>query len=303
MLLHRRSDTRRVRGPPLRGGGADKYYVTCKDPSDTSSWIQQPFAMDVSNERAIVKAMIDDGRARKNQHVVVKVGPSATIRKEYAVGEAVKGVPGFVRFICAMQCEDDLERYRRNPRAGVCSHAASDPLMNVLVMPYFALGSVRAYAWERHPERLRSCLAQLVLSLFVAFARHGFVHNDIHLDNVLLSETRKAEIEYDLPDGAQVRVPTHGVRIHVMDFGNAFIPVERRQTGALFRDYDRVISDLMFAARLRFDQLPELSAFTRARAWSDPPLSDVGGLLAIIGRIAAVERQPEPTLQYNPDAL
>jgi len=131
MRLFKRSDNAHY-----DGGGLDKYFVKCKDPNNTDSWLQNPFSMDVNNERAIVSALIHDGYARHNQKVVIKVGKSELIRKEYQIGERLKNVPGFIRYICAMQCHDDLEKYKKNAAFSICSKETHNDLMNVLIMPY-----------------------------------------------------------------------------------------------------------------------------------------------------------------------
>jgi serine/threonine protein kinase len=290
----------------MSGGSLDKYYVKCKDPSDASFWLQQPHALDVNNERAIVRAMIDDAIVRKNQQVVLKIGPSGSLQKEYDYARALKHVPGFARFICAMQCLDALGRYKRDPHAKVCSGDPNDEDMNVLVMPFFSMGSVRKYVWANNPQKLRSCLKQIVLSLYVAFVDHGFIHSDIHLDNVLLSATQKATIAYTLPGNKTIHVPTSRLRIQIMDLERAFMPVDVRQTRHLFRDLDRVVKDLKYAARVTFAQLPELSMFTERRTSVDAPAtlqSDVLAMLAIIDRIDRVDDEPAPTLVYDPREL
>ena len=292
MRLFKRSDNAHY-----DGGGLDKYFVKCKDPNNTDSWLQNPFSMDVNNERAIVSALIHDGYARHNQKVVIKVGKSELIRKEYQIGERLKNVPGFIRYICAMQCHDDLEKYKKNAAFSICSKETHNDLMNVLIMPFMSLGSVRKYSWEEHPiEQFQSCLKQIVLSLYVAFEKDGFIHNDIHLDNVLLSRTRKSTISYEMLDGSVVTVPCAGIRIHIMDLENAFMPVDRRETKTLFRDLDHVVNDLKYAARLMSPDLAELNRFAFERSWSNTPLSDALQMLPMIDKMTSVQREKPPNI-------
>lgn len=52
------------------GGGkrdAEKYFIQCKDPASTDSWLTEPDALDVNQVRALVTTVITDGILRKNK--------------------------------------------------------------------------------------------------------------------------------------------------------------------------------------------------------------------------------------------
>jgi len=154
------------------GGGkrsAEKYYISCKDPNN---WLKEPDALDVNATRAIIKALISDGVARKNPQVVIKIGVSQTIAKEYQIAERLKDIPGFIRFICLMQCHDDIQRYRQPEHVtrAICSQDAKDPMNNVLVMNFLSIGSMRNYPFYlKDVQVFKSCMKQLILSLYFAF--------------------------------------------------------------------------------------------------------------------------------------
>lgn len=292
--FYKQSDRRKA------GGGLEKYYVQCKDPNDTSAWLQQPHAMDVNKERAIVGALLVDGIVRKNQRIVVKLGTSPLLVKEYTIGETLKNIPGFIRFVCKMECNDDVTRYQRSPSARICSGNTDDPLVNVLVMPYMALGSVRAFPWERatNSAKFRSCLKQIILSLYCAFVNFGFLHTDIHMDNVLLASTGKEFISYTLPTGHVETVPSEGIRVVTMDFENSFMNVAPTNTTHFFRDISRIFQDLLFAAKLQIPR--EIIMFAEQRSYTRAPLEDVFVLLSMLDKLHGVEKVPEPSFVYNP---
>ena len=286
MRLERHSRTRKI------GGNIHKYYIQCQEKSD---WIQDPFAMDVNQERAIVQAILKDGLRRKNQKIVVKIGTNEMLQKEYKIGEVIKNIPGFIRFICTMKCKDNLRRYRGDKIATICSKNPSDPEMNLLIMPYYEIGSVRKYPWERHPEQFRSALTQLFLSLYIAFIQEGFIHNDIHIDNILLSQTKKETIEYILPNGRHLNVPTHGIRIHIMDFEYAFLPVDRQEVHALLNDYRRIIYDIRFTTNL---ESPILYALEE-RLFHTITLDKIEDIIEMINSIDKIEKRQPPKLVYD----
>lgn len=284
MRLERHSRTRRI------GGNSHKYYIQCQEKSD---WIQDPFAMDVNQERAIVQAILKEGIQRKK--IVVKIGTQPTLLKEYKIGEILKNIPGFIRFICTMKCHDNLGKYRGAKIATVCSENPSDPEMNLLIMPYYELGSVRQYPWERDLEQFKSVFTQIFLSLYIAFIKEGFIHNDIHLDNILLSHTKKETINYILPNGRHLNVPTHGIRIHIMDFEYAFLPVERSEIHALLNDYRRILNDLRFSTNIDSKQLNDLEQ----SLFQPMTLEQIEVWIGRIGFITQIEKRPPPKLVYN----
>jgi serine/threonine protein kinase len=282
MKLERYSGTGRF------GGALHKYYIQCNESS-----IQNPTSLHINNERAIVKALLEDGMQRKNQRIVVKIGPSETLKKEYTIGQTLKHIPGFIRYICAMTCNDNLTRYSENPHAEICRGSSIDPRMNVIVMPYYPLGSFRTYDWVSHPEQFKSALKQLFLSLYLAFVQYGFLHNDIHLDNVLVSRTQKQSIRYNETD----TIPTNGIRIQIMDFDKSFISVARTEVHALFYDYRRILLDIEFAAKIEFDALHEMQSYVQ----DSKSLERIPELLQRVDTIVSIRKKQPPRMEYNPN--
>lgn len=281
---------------PFRSGGgkrdAEKYFVVCGDPATT---LLHPNALDVNHERAIVHALLADGIVRKNTKVVVKIGHSNGIRKDYEVGRTLRDIPGFLHAICLMSCKDDIRRYKDNPRAHICSHDQTHAEANVLVMPYIPLGSFRNHPWhERSVEAFQSCFRQLVMSLYYAFVQHGCLHTDIHLDNVLLKRTRKTHLTY-----ASHVVPTHGIEVVIMDFENAFMPVDRKLTHLLFLDMARVVEDMTYTMRLRFSGQDDMERYMQDRKYKDTEIH-IDEVLAMIERISHVQKEAIPVATYDP---
>ncbi len=286
----------------LHGGNIGKYFLQCKDTTNTTTWIKTPHILDINNQRAIIKALLNDGIIRRNQYIVLKIGETPLLDKEYTIGALLKVIPGFIRFICKMECPDHLERYDESKEIIVCSDNKSYKNMNVLVMPYFKLGSFRLYSWINQPSRFISCLKQLFLSLYIAFIEFGFLHSDIHMDNVLIAHTNKDVITYQIKDD-NIDIKTYGLRIVIMDFENAFINVDTKETLYLFRDFDRIIKDIKYAVRISFLQLSDLSMFTETKSTKSNLHhlhSDIMKLISIVDRIESIEKESQPSFIYNP---
>ncbi len=284
------------------GGGkrtSEKYFISCRDVKDTKSWLKGTDTLKLSDTQAIVKALITDGISRKNNKVVIKIGSSETIRKEYNIGKTLQNIHGFLHFICLMQCNDNIRRYhdvKENDEIVICSYDVSDILNNVIVMPYISGGSFRNFAWMTKDEKcFQSCLKQLITSLYLAFIHHGFIHSDIHLDNVLIKKTNKQQIYYD--NG--FHVDTHGFLIFVMDFENAFIPVETNLTHLFWADIIHIFHDIRYTMKLRFQQQNEIEAFLYTKKDKDLKI-DITPLLNLIDDISEITKEKVFVMRYNP---
>lgn len=260
---------------------------------------------DISVERytkgeiAIIKGILTKYQNFKNKHIVVKISSNAEItRKEYQISKQLKGIPGFVRFLCLTTCSDDLNLYR-NERSSIC-HADTDSSKphHLLIMPYYRLGSFQAYPWQDHPvEVFKATLKQLVLSLASAFLRHGFVHVDIHMANVMLKPTKRVEIKYD-----DISIKTHGLKIVIIDFDKSWIGVHDNK--ALYFDLLRVFNEIQATMRLVFLQQAAIYTFVNECIHRMP--TDVRGtvdrVLEMIDGIHEVSKyQLTQTYQYSPD--
>lgn len=280
------------------GGGkrdAEKYFIQCKNPQDTSSWLASTDVFSASMTRAIVEALIHDGVNRKYNKVVIKVALSQTLEKEYKISVILKNIPGFIRYICAMKCNDNLKQYLVDKHASICSYDPHDSIHHVLVMPFMPIGSVRKYEWHRHdPLLFRSCLMQLVLSLYYAFIQYGFLQ-DIHLDNVLLKHTRKQiakYLEYEIPI-------LSGLQVCIMDFENAFIPVDKTVTRTFYTDIQHIFTDIKYTMKLRFPTQQQLELFLSECTNSNNPI-DMPELLSHINKITIVTKEEPRVLKYDP---
>ena len=158
---------------------------------------------------------------------------------------------------------------------------------------------MREYAWHTKDSNLfRSCLKQLVLSLYIAFLHQGFVHTDIHLDNVLIKMTRKATIQYS----NEHQVETCGLAVCIMDFEKAFMPVDRSQTHAFWDDIAHVFNDIRYAMKLRFSNQHEIETLL-LRVKHGNKTINIKPLLDLIDDISRIEKQEIRMQKYDPNVL
>lgn len=218
-------------------GGATKYYVDCSAYAENPDKIKVEEIIQNNVDSSVIRGIAtDDTIKKKNRHIVIKIGRvRTTIGKEYNIGEELfkHHVPGYIRYICVFPCYDT---YRRQDNK-ICQATPADTNeRDVLVMPYIATGSIRKYTWdESNVELLKNLLAQTVLSAAVAYEAIGFIHSDLHLDNILFKKTTKTDIVYKF-DGRAITLKTLGYKIVIMDFGNSYINVDRANANGFFWD-------------------------------------------------------------------
>ena len=93
-----------------------------------------------------------------------------------------------------------------------------NPGMSIILMPYFPLGSIANYAWDKtNIDQLRSCLKQAMLSILVLFHTMNMIHGNLHPGNVLLKSTKDSDVLYSIPEG-DFTVNTNGMRAYIMDY-------------------------------------------------------------------------------------
>jgi hypothetical protein len=80
---------------------------------------------------------------------------------------------------------------------------------------------------KHNPEQHKriAWLAQVVFALAYAQRTVGFVHNDLHVNNVMYVPTDKEFFYYNV-SGKQYRVPTYGYNIKIIDFDRATFSVK-----------------------------------------------------------------------------
>jgi serine/threonine protein kinase len=172
---------------------------------DTSDWL---IIEDMIKETKVMNALMDVGSP-----VVLKIGNKDNIYKEFNLSHElyVSNVPGFVKYICAFTCKDNLEQLSGR---GFCNSKGSTE-QHVLIMPYFIDGSVRMHRWNKQNfDILKSVIKQTIACVITAATRLGFHHNDLHLDNVMLVQSSKRLKAFS---DLNIRIETLGYKPTIID--------------------------------------------------------------------------------------
>ena len=252
-----------------------KFHISCqqriKETGTTKEWLSILSQLKPTNFKDKNRLLL--GILEKHKQVVVKIGPTDTLKKELNYGRMLyKRVPGYINFICFFECEDDYTLYPNTTVPYLCENGTlSTDLMKILVMEYYPLGNFLHFPWN--DLNLKSCLKQIVLSYLQAFVQFRFIHNDSHLENILLKRTKKEFIEYTI-NNTPFKVQSNGLKIVIMDMENSFI-AQRSSAPALplignnlsdisfvYRDIARIFADLTYNPFFKLNSVNCVDIFT-----------------------------------------
>lgn len=106
----------------------------------------------------------------------------------------------------------------------------------MIVMPYFSLGNLDEYRWDRSNFAiLKNVLHQVAFTLLYAYETTDFVHRNMHIGNVLLQNSNKTTMRY-----GKRSLPVLGIYPLIMDFERSErIP---NYPTAIYMDIDRFLS-------------------------------------------------------------
>ena len=175
------------------GNQRNKFYINCDKDDLKATGVLSTNAL-----RTILRAakLHDVG-----PEIVVKISNQATILNEYNIGKRNQEIPGFIRYICYLSCESNIGPLTEFP-AEICKkEEGGSRQQHILVMPYYKLGDMKLFPWnESNLDAFKSCMKQIVVSLYRAYQECHFVFNDLHFGNVLLDVTEEGYVRTVLMD-------------------------------------------------------------------------------------------------------
>lgn len=225
----------------------DKYYIDYIKESDNN--IIPEDIIKNKNHISIIKASINYIKhKKKNKKVVIKIAhKSKTNKKEYDISLRLKNIPGFIKYICIFDCFDESYKYideNYKIPLKICNAEKTEIYdNNILVSSYINTGSIKNYIWNKDNFYiLKSLLKQCVCSCMYSYNEYGFIHGDLHLDNILFKKTNKKSIKYK-----EIEIETNGYKLIIMDFDSSFIDVDIKQNIKFYwKNIENVFSRLKF---------------------------------------------------------
>lgn len=76
-------------------------------------------------------------------------------------------------------------------------------------------------------DELKSCFFQIAFSLAYLQKHYAFTHNDLHINNIMYSETDKTFIYYKF-NNIYYKIPTYGKIFKIIDFGRSILTFKKK---------------------------------------------------------------------------
>jgi hypothetical protein len=302
--------------------GANKYHINCneleKNPSSIPIILEK--VIKNNNDITILQSVIrDTGITEINKNIVVKIGKvNKTIEKEYKIGKFLEklNLSGFINYICLFSCYDNTYqniRLQNNTKPLCSAKKEEDNRKTVLIMPYIHEGSIRTFKWNYDKyDALKSIILQTVTSVFIAYQICGFLHNDLHLDNILIKKTKKESISYKLQEpNFDIDIKTYGYKVVIMDFENSMLVIKNKDgLSTYWNNLLNMISRLHYELRnkdndkISIINLAEITSFIERQEISSGSAMNTVHLLEMIKKIKITAiKQLNQKLIYNPDVI
>lgn len=307
--------------------GANKYHINCSELEKNPSLIPVILEKVIKNKNdvTILESIITDKSIiSKQKHIVVKIGKvNKTIEKEYHIGRKLEEqkIYGFIGYMCLFVCFDDTYQKidMNNSMLSLCSASKekeSEPENKkaILVMPFIQEGSLKNFNWFNGDKFnvLKSIIKQTVISLTIAYNKCGFIHNDLHLDNILLKKTKKETIKYQVNDNnkntKEITIKTYGYKSIIMDFDSSMINIDNKSKNGyeyFWKNIYNMISRI--ETDLKNKQNASVSVYDMKKIVTyilDQQTIDIMKLLDMIDMMQFTILEPPKTLyKYDPNVF
>jgi hypothetical protein len=190
-----------------------KFLLTCKEKitqnNDTTTWIELMSKID----HASIYYKIFIALLENTIPIIVKIGDTNKLQEEYTIANNlnIQKLPNFIKFYCYFTCLNNLDNIKE--KTSICSTSGTQ--QGIIVMPYYKLGQIDKYNWNKDNfDILKNILKHIICSLLYAYEKYGFIHNDAHLGNILLKESKKETITYNY----DIKLPVMSILPVIMDF-------------------------------------------------------------------------------------
>ena len=154
------------------------------------------------------------------------------------------------------------------------------------------------YDWTSEPiETLRSCLAQVICSVLEAHLACGFVHGDMHLDNILLKKRNDKDGAYVRYQRCKTGVPKGNLLTSIMDLELSKVGVSspRKFFIDLKNLFSRCCTDLIDFVRIS----PFEDCYRKVNRWIQDDHENPLSALELIGHLERLEFADLPSHNKN----
>ena len=164
----------------LKNSETKKYII----PTDT--WLEplNPLITNLSSRGKLILARM----ANKNK-VIVKITKNLDLFRIKYISHIVQKIPNFPKVYCVFECNEDESNFNTNYLNinGFC-HEKSDKFKIILEIMKLYPNKISEYNNKLNIQQIKPILKQLIFGLMYAFELTGFIHGDLHIENILINK-------------------------------------------------------------------------------------------------------------------
>lgn len=197
-----------------------------KKPQNTDGWLVPKKLLKIDNtsngERVSGDVLIESDLFIKKKTVVVKISTNAKLlTQDFESSKRLNIIKctNFAKYLGLFTCKDNIKNYSKTYPLPEQFCKKEGDINYFLFMTYYKLGSLVQYQPE-NIEQIISIINQVICANYIAYQKLGFLHNDLHLGNILIKPTSKQYITYNFAEETKT-ILTHGIEIIIFDFDRA----------------------------------------------------------------------------------
>lgn len=257
---------------------------------DTRNWIYLDEIIKSNKDLKIFRAIMI-----KTHDITVKIGTSDTIKKEYNISKMLNDIPGFISYLCYFNCNNNINKIINN--SSIC--AKEGDIINVLLMKYYKLGSIKNYKWTlENFIILKSLIKHIISSLFTAYIKFGFIHNDTHFGNFLINKTTEKEVKFE-----NIKpITLYGLTVIIMDFENSLRSNSISQDlYFIYKTINQIINNINYELNIITKNIEQINNYIQEYIISNN-FMDINKLFQLIDNLEIIEiKNPNILPKYDPN--
>ncbi len=176
---------------------SDKFIVPTKD------WLiplNDLKTKDINSRGILMESLIKD--LKNDKKIIVKITKNNNKDKLRLIYKLFSEKINIIKSFCVFNCNEDesiLEEKYKNIKSFCNNTKDNNVKITLELMKYYKDGSLKQYVNELTIKDIKHILKQLLYCQLELFDNYGFLHNDIHLGNILLQKsTDKINIKYKI---------------------------------------------------------------------------------------------------------
>lgn len=145
------------------------------------------------------------------------------------INKIIKNMPNIVQTYCSFSCLENLDDldFKYDNVDGFCNSKDSETIITLEIMKKYKNGSLNKYKYKLELTEVINIIKQLLLAQLHIFNKIGFLHNDIHLSNILIEKMKdpieiKYKIDMEYKNKYRIKIKSNFIPI-ISDFDKSSV--------------------------------------------------------------------------------